>query len=136
MPIFVTAWFVGSWVGITVSVVSIGTEVSVESIVLGSHIHGFILYWNEGIRIGFFLMLVLLLSAFQKALEREQSVARSDFLTGVADVRSFYEVPGQEIEGARRYSRLVALVYFVTLTILRFSIIVLGTALAIPLCPR
>jgi len=111
IPIFMATWFVGLRAGITVAVVSILSLSVAKWIALGSHIYGFVMYWDTGIRFGFFLILVLLLSAFKKALKSEQSLARSDFLTGAANVRSFYEVTGRELERARRYSRPVSLAY-------------------------
>jgi len=111
IPIFLGTWFVGLRAGITVAVVSIVSLSVAKWIAPGSHVYGFVMYWDTAIRFGFFLILVLLLSAFQKALEREKSLARSDFLTGAANVRSFYEVAGRELERARRYSRPVSLAY-------------------------
>ena len=46
--------------------------------------------WNAIMRLGFFLMAVFLLSEIKKLLENEQTFARIDFSTGVANSSAFY----------------------------------------------
>ena len=56
-------------------------------------------------------IVTLLLSASKKALEREEKLARIDFLTGVANARSFFELANLEINRARRYRHSFTIAY-------------------------
>ena len=61
--------------------------------------------WNAAVRTTFFLAAVFVLSALREALEEEKTLARTDFLTGVANRRFFVELASAEIKRARRYRR-------------------------------
>jgi diguanylate cyclase (GGDEF)-like protein len=71
----------------------------------------FIHYWNAGIRFGFFIIIVFLLNAFQKAHEHEIELARTDSLTGAANSRHFQELLRIEMSRSQRYHRPLTLVY-------------------------
>ena len=68
-------------------------------------------YWNAGIRFGFFIVIVHLLSAFQRAHEHESELARTDSLTGVSNSRHFQETLKDEIARSRRYRHPFTLIY-------------------------
>jgi diguanylate cyclase (GGDEF)-like protein len=59
--------------------------------------------WNMSIRLGFFMIVTLLLGALRDAHATAQRVARTDFLTGLLNSRSFAELAGMELDRARRY---------------------------------
>jgi len=50
-------------------------------------------------------------AALQAALEHEASLSRTDYLTGAANKRSFYESASVELDRSRRYARPFAIAY-------------------------
>jgi diguanylate cyclase (GGDEF)-like protein len=73
--------------------------------------HQLIPVWNSLIRLAFFVIITLLLSALKKAIRRESALARIDHLTGAANSRCFYELAQQEIDRCQRYKRPFTLAY-------------------------
>jgi diguanylate cyclase (GGDEF)-like protein len=67
--------------------------------------------WNAFVRSVFLLAAVFVLSALREALEQEKAAARTDFLTGVANRRYFFEIAYAEIRRARRYGRPFIVAY-------------------------
>lgn len=62
-------------------------------------------YWNAFTRLLFFVIVAIVLANLRVALRRERELARSDFLTGAANSRAFYEVAQVELDRTRRYGR-------------------------------
>lgn len=60
-------------------------------------------YWNAGIRFAIFLLFAELLFELKTALLQEQTLSRTDFLTGISNRREFYNRAELEILQARRY---------------------------------
>jgi diguanylate cyclase (GGDEF)-like protein len=111
LPVAFVAWFVGERAGIAISCIGAlawhvanmqDSAVSVRSIVF---------YWNSTTRLGFFLVVALLLSKLKNALERESALSRTDFLTGALNSRAFSEAGMVEILRARRHGRPFTTVY-------------------------
>jgi diguanylate cyclase (GGDEF)-like protein len=67
-------------------------------------------YWNTAVRLGFFVVITLLLPAL-KELEREKQNARIDYLTGAANRRFFFEVFQRELDRAQRYQRPLTIAF-------------------------
>ncbi|WP_303905553.1 GGDEF domain-containing protein [Thiohalomonas denitrificans] len=103
LPISLCAWYVGRWPGIFMAVASAVLWYSADITSGDIYSHGAIPVWNALTRLGFFLILVILLSAFRYRLKEEQRRAVTDSLTGVANSRAFYEAAEQEFTRARRY---------------------------------
>jgi len=111
LPVTFAAWFVGEQAGIVISCVG----------ALAWHIANMegsaassspaILYWNSATRLGFFLVVAILLSKLKNALEREGALSRTDFLTGALNSRAFSEIGMAEILRARRHGRPFTVVY-------------------------
>jgi diguanylate cyclase (GGDEF)-like protein len=57
------------------------------------------------IRLSFFVIPVLLLSSLKRTLNREKELARTDYLTGAANSRFFYDLLQMEIDRSHRYGR-------------------------------
>ena len=68
--------------------------------------------WNAATGLGFFLVVALLLTKLKKSLTSERELARTDFLTGAANPRAFYELAQMEINRARRYGHPFSVAYF------------------------
>jgi diguanylate cyclase (GGDEF)-like protein len=73
--------------------------------------HPFILYWNTFVIFGFFLITALMLARLNTAFRREQQFSRVDFLTGVANPRSFHAFAQREAARANRYRHPLTIAY-------------------------
>lgn len=67
--------------------------------------------WNMAIRLGFFIVVTLLLAALRQAHAAEQRFARTDFLTGLLNSRHFTELADAELARSRRYGYPLSLAY-------------------------
>jgi diguanylate cyclase (GGDEF)-like protein len=73
--------------------------------------HFAISVWNSIMRLGFFLMAAFSLLEIKRLLENEQTFARTDFLTSVANSRAFYNSAQTEIDRSVRFSRPFTIAY-------------------------
>lgn len=111
-PVALTAWFAGRRAGVITSTASAVTWQAVNHLA-GEHFSSpLIPLWNAGTRLGFFLVVTLLLAKLRESLARESDLARTDFLTGAANTRAFYELAQMEINRSRRYGHEFSVAYF------------------------
>ena len=111
IPITVVTWFRSRERGIMISVVSAFTLL-LSDISSGYHFsHPLIPYWNVIIRFGFFITVSLLLSYLKEVLRLKDQLTKTDFLTGVANRRSFIDSAQSEINRARRYQYPFTIAY-------------------------
>jgi diguanylate cyclase (GGDEF)-like protein len=101
IPIALLSWFVSSQLGIVVSFVSAGLWLAVDILAGARFSHPAIYVWNTLIRLVFFNLTVLLINV-GKALERERTFARTDYLTGTSNTRFFHVLAQREIDRAAR----------------------------------
>jgi len=111
LPIAFVAWFVSNRAGLAASVVSALTWFLADKFAGETLSHPLIAGWNAISRLGFFVVVALLLSRLKTLLENEKDSARTDHLTGAANVRSFYEITEVEITRARRYGHPFTVIY-------------------------
>jgi diguanylate cyclase (GGDEF)-like protein len=62
-----------------------------------------VLIWNTLVRLGFFVIIALLLSKIREQLSRAETLAVTDTLTGLANSRLFYDTVAREAHRSRRY---------------------------------
>ena len=103
LPISLCAWYLGLWPGVFMALVSTVLWYSADITAGAPYSHGAIAVWNALTRLGFFLILVILLSTFHNLLKEEQERAVTDSLTGVANYRAFFKAAEQEFARCRRY---------------------------------
>lgn len=70
-----------------------------------------VLAWNGLVQVGTSVALVVMLSALRTRLEGEETLARTDALTQIANRRAFLEAAGLELERTRRRHRPLTIVY-------------------------
>jgi diguanylate cyclase (GGDEF)-like protein len=99
IPIFLFTWAINGNIGIAVACISAGIWLAIEVISGPQYSNSFIYFWNAIIRLGFFLLPVLLV----RNLEQEKKHARTDFLTGAMNTRSFHYMAQREIDLSSRY---------------------------------
>jgi diguanylate cyclase (GGDEF)-like protein len=111
ISVFLAAWFVGKRFAFAVSILGAVVWHFASYTFGGVHIHPAIAYWNTFVRFGFFVITAYLVAIIKVRLDTESHYSREDALTGVANVRSFYEKLDNEIFRARRYKRPLTLAY-------------------------
>ena len=109
LPISLVTWYVGRWTGIWASTFS-----AIIWFIANLKIHysqSFALYWNELMRLGWFTVFVLILSAFKNVLEHEKKEAQIDDLTGIGNRRFFNNLMAGELLRASRYRHHFTVAY-------------------------
>jgi diguanylate cyclase (GGDEF)-like protein len=110
-PIVLVTWFSGKKPGFAISVISAVVWFTADALPGHAYSEPFIRYWNAIVRLGYFVVVTLILSGL-KALEGEKELARIDYLTGAANRRSFFEAIQAELERSQRYRRPFTLAFF------------------------
>jgi diguanylate cyclase (GGDEF)-like protein len=111
LPIFLAVWFVGKRAGVLILILSGAIWMTLALTTSHPYSHPSIPYWNIATRLGFILIFANILTSLKKVLEHEQELARTDYLTGVANRRYFYELADMEIKRARRHNRPFSVTY-------------------------
>lgn len=114
IPVALATWRIGLAAGLSLSVASVIGMFTVDNFVtrdIPFPSHDLIPYWNTGIRLGYFVVFVLILAALKGAHDRETRCARADSLTGVANCRAFADLAHTEILRAERYCHPLSLAY-------------------------
>jgi diguanylate cyclase (GGDEF)-like protein len=116
VPVGLVAWFVGLWPGMFVAAMS--GAVSGGAWWLVSHEAGppppplGVSPVTVTVQLLFFLLvLAYILTALNVALTRAEHLARTDYLTGVANSRYFFELASAELNRSQRYVRPLTVAY-------------------------
>ncbi|MGD0879661.1 MAG: GGDEF domain-containing protein [Anaerolineales bacterium] len=111
IPIALLTWLIGQPAGMGAAVASavvwVGTDIASEE----SYLPASVYVWNTFIVLGFFVIVVLLLSALKKALDHERELAQTDSLTGAMNRRFFFELLQMEIDRLQRYGHPFTIAY-------------------------
>ena len=110
-PILLVTWKANLRAGQFLSVLSALTLLVVQLAAGLNYSHPIFYFLNTLVRAVIYLILTNLVDKLKKAQEREQSAARTDFVTGMANRRYFYELLETEIERIRRYPHPITVVY-------------------------
>jgi diguanylate cyclase (GGDEF)-like protein len=110
IPIVLITWFASRSYGLLISGLSAITWIVADIFSGQPYSQPIIPYWNTLIRLGFFVVVTLLIPAL-KELSLEKELARIDYLTGIANRRSFFEIAQRELERAQRYDHPLTIVY-------------------------
>ncbi len=111
IPIFLATWSMGLGAGIVASITSGAIWEAADWWSGNVYSSGFVPVWNTIVRLSFFLIIALLLSVVRRAMDREETLARTDMLTGALNSRSFHEVLQAEIDRFARYQHPFTLAY-------------------------
>ncbi|HEY5219034.1 MAG TPA: GGDEF domain-containing protein [Gemmatimonadaceae bacterium] len=111
IPITLVAWYSGSRLGFVISMLSAVAWMTAD--IASGHVYSVagMYVWNMLIRLGFFVVITALLAALRTAHEHEQELARTDYLTGLANSRQFTELAEGELARSRRYGRVFTIAY-------------------------
>jgi diguanylate cyclase (GGDEF)-like protein len=111
LPITIASWSKGRLVGVIISILSAITWLVADLAAGATYSNLVIPFWNMLVRFSFFIIIVMILSAFKEALEQAKESARKDPLTGVANARFLAEFANSEINRARRYRYPLTIFY-------------------------
>ena len=116
-PISVITWFCGRTYGLISAVFSTLVLLTSDLIWFSPSIHSFVPFWNAFVGGSTFMIIVFGLSKINHDMkiirgiaEKEKILARTDSLTGIANMRAFYEELNHEIEKTRRFNRPITIV--------------------------
>jgi diguanylate cyclase (GGDEF)-like protein len=114
LPIMLVAWLVNRRAAVYISIVGALVWLLADLLSRAWYIlppAPWIPYWNAVVRLGFFVIITYILSALKQSTDRETERARTDYLTGLANLRHFYELAGDELSRARRFKRPLTIAY-------------------------
>ena len=111
IPISLATWLIGRRQGIIASLASAFVWLWADVAPGNFYSHLLIPIWNTLLRLSFFIIIALLLSALKNAMEREKELARTDYLTGAVISRAFFELVQMEIDRSQRYKHPFTIVY-------------------------
>jgi len=112
LPIALVTWLTGWRFGLAASLASAFAWFGADVATGHSYSNPLIPIWNTLIRLAFFVIITLLLSALRKAMQREGELARIDDLTGAVNSRFFYELAQMEMNRLQRYQHVFTIAYF------------------------
>ena len=112
VPIALVTWYGTSRLGVYYSFLSVSIWFLIDTVVSGHpYVHPLIPYWNSGVRLGLFLVATQFLALLKSQSHIEQSLSRTDGLTGVMNGRGFAEAAERMFELAARHGRPTSLAY-------------------------
>jgi diguanylate cyclase (GGDEF)-like protein len=111
VPVFVAAWYVGRGAGLAVCAASGAAWFAVAHASAAHFSSPLIAYWNAAVRLGFVVILAHLVASFRRSLAQERELARTDYLTGAFNGRSFAEAAEAEINRARRHGHTFSVAF-------------------------
>ncbi len=91
IPILIAVGYGNRNMGYAASVVSAGAWMTVEKISAVPYSQAWILYWNTGVRLTFFLLFAYLAAQLRTNFVRHRQLARTDSLTGLLNRVGFME---------------------------------------------
>ena len=110
IPVVLVTWYAGRAFGLAIDLLSAAAWFAADEMAGQTYSHRLIYYWNATVRLGFFVVVTLLLATL-KELEREKVTARVDLLTGAANRRVFFEAIQRELDRFRRYGSPFSIAY-------------------------
>ncbi|MCX5905969.1 MAG: diguanylate cyclase, partial [Deltaproteobacteria bacterium] len=111
LPVMLCAWFVDRRWAIFTSLASAVVWFIADVSCRESDLLSWVLYWNALVRFGFFVTTAHIVSSLKQSLISETNLARTDYLTGVTNLRYFYELAETELKRARRFNHPLTLAY-------------------------
>jgi len=111
IPVALATWYVNSTAGYVVTFVSVLTFILSNWAAGEYYSQEIIRYWNGFTRMVVFVMSIWLLQEFKRALAHERMLSQTDYLTGIANNREFYQQANAELQRANRSSRPISLAY-------------------------
>jgi diguanylate cyclase (GGDEF)-like protein len=111
IPILRVSWFVGTWAGTILSLLSAGLWLVYDASFVSVNATPLFHAWQAMIRFILFLSTAITIARLKKELDKERQLSRSDELTNVANRRYFFDALNTELEKLKRYRHPLTLMY-------------------------
>lgn len=109
VPITIAAWYGSRTLTYAISVLAAFVWLAVAYTFEQSHSQQWILLWNAGVRLMFFVIVAMLVRELKSHVQLQQSLARTDMLTGLLNRAGFVERSEALVNSAARYGLSVAI---------------------------
>jgi len=106
IPIAFIAWYMDTWVAVLFAVAGSVIWYLADWEAGHRYTSDIIGYWDDLIRLSFFIVMLVIIVKLKVAYKNEQVLARTDSLTGVYNARYLYHLAEMEVERARRYGHV------------------------------
>lgn len=110
VPIGLVGWFAGNKPGVFMAVAGASVWLAADIFSGAIYSNPGVYVWNTLIRLSFFLLTVFSIKT-GKALEREQALAQTDYMTGVMNSRFFHTLAQRELDRSNRYGHPFTIAY-------------------------
>ncbi len=110
-PVTLASWALGKNAGTWIAVISALIWQGSNLLAGEEFSTPWIPFWNTLTRLGFFLVISVLLTEIHTLLRNESILSRTDHLTGILNRRAFFEVAGQELERLKRNPQPLTVIY-------------------------
>ena len=111
IPIFGVVWFVDGRMGLAFSFASTMAWFFADYVAGLSYTHPSIYIWNSVLRLCFYFVVTWLGTTLKKTYRINQELARTDYVTGAASIRYFYELARIELSRSERSRQPFSLAY-------------------------
>jgi diguanylate cyclase (GGDEF)-like protein len=111
IPIFLAAWFAGLIWSVLVSLFCSIIWFMADSLAGHIYSHAAISQWATYMHLGYFLIVSYLVSTVRKMSAEQKRIVHTDYLTDVANSRSFHQLVVAEFSKARRHNQPLTIVY-------------------------
>lgn len=111
VPVSLAAWYGKVQVSLLISATSALTWLMADIASGNLYSAPIIAIWNACMRLGFFVVVALLLSRLRTALQVAQNLSRIDYNTNAISPRYFYELAEAEISRSQRTSHPLSMAY-------------------------
>jgi diguanylate cyclase (GGDEF)-like protein len=112
IPISFCAWYVGASAGYAFCVLSAAVWIAADLASGHQYTSKLMPVWNTGVRLGFFIIVTILLKRLRVALDEQTFLAQVDGLTGLLNSRTFKQRGGTFFGPTSINGRPLALGYF------------------------
>jgi diguanylate cyclase (GGDEF)-like protein len=111
IPVALTIWMLGPREGVIAAIVSALIVVGIHVSYIERLSNPFSHYWHIVVEIVNIFIITYILIELKTTMEREANFSRTDFTTGVANGRYFYEIADLELNRVRRYAQPLTVMY-------------------------
>ena len=111
LPITFVTWYAGWHVGALISIITASVWFLADLSATEQYSHPIVPFWNTAVMLATFLIFAYILSALRDRLDEEESLSRTDSLTGSMNRRYFFELAEREIRRAGRYEHPFTVAY-------------------------
>ena len=111
IPVYLSAWNSGRRAGLIIAFASAALWFAIDSIANVAKFNLWINIWNAVTRLGFFIVVAILLDLLRVNMDKLQRLAGEDGLTTLMNRRFFYETLERELQRCRRFGHSFGLVY-------------------------